>query len=54
MEIKLQDKVTNQCPTTEDKIACSECRLECKLRMETKDNDEVKIPPESLLNIIYY
>lgn len=43
----------NQCPTLDNHINCSECTLECKLRMQP-DSKEVEIPPESLLNTIYY
>lgn len=43
----------NQCPTLDNHINCSECTLECKLRMQL-DSKEVEIPPESLLNTIYY
>lgn len=46
-------EVIGECPTRDNIIACSECKLECKLRMEQK-YDEVQIPPESVPNIIYY
>ena len=46
--------VLNQCPTLDNKINCSECTHECKLRMQPKNSKEVETPPESLLNTIYY
>lgn len=41
--------VSNDCPTRDNIINCSECDLECKLRMTTIPE---KIPPESPL-VIY-
>ena len=46
--------VTNDCPTLNNKINCSECTHECKLRMQPKNSKEVEVPPEPLLNTIYY
>ena len=46
-------EIDNNCPTLGNYINCSECTLECKLRMQL-DSKEVEIPPESLLNTIYY
>ena len=46
--------VLNQCPTLDNHINCSECTHECKLRMQPKNSKEVEVPPEPLLNTIYY
>lgn len=48
-----EEPVTNDCPTDNDIINCSECDLECKLRFKTKNNS-VEFPPEALQPIIYY
>ena len=42
-----EDSITNDCPTDNDIINCSECDLECKLRFTTKNNS-VEFPPEAL------
>lgn len=46
--------IEQQCPTRDDKIACSECPHECKLRMELIEQMSTEIPPESLPVVIYY
>ena len=46
--------ISNECPTLDNKINCSECTHECKLRMQPKNSKEVEVPPEPLLNTIYY
>lgn len=46
--------IEQQCPTRDNKIACSECPHECKLRMEPKNSTSTEIPPESLPTVIYY
>lgn len=45
--------IEQQCPTRDNKIACSECPYECKLRMELEQMS-TEIPPESLPVVIYY
>ena len=50
----LFQNVINDCPTLDNKINCSECTHECKLRMQPKNSKEVEVPPEPLLNTIYY
>lgn len=47
-------EINNECPAKDNYINCSICTLECKLRMQPKDSKKVEIPPESLLNTIYY
>lgn len=47
-------KATNECPTLDNHINCSECQFECKLRMEPKNSTSTEIPPESLPTVIYY
>lgn len=47
-------EVNNDCPTLDNHINCSECTHECKLRMQLENSKEVEVPPESLLNTIYY
>lgn len=48
-----EDFIVNDCPTDNNTIDCSECKLECKLRFETKNNS-VEFLPETLQPIIYY
>lgn len=43
----------NQCPTLNNKINCSECTHECKLRMQLEQSKE-DIPPEYPPAVIYY
>lgn len=45
--------VLNQCPTLDNKINCSECTHECKLRMQPEQSKE-DIPPEYPPAVIYY
>lgn len=45
--------VTNDCPTLDNKINCSECTHECKLRMQLEQSKE-DIPPEYPPAVIYY
>lgn len=45
--------VTNDCPTLNNKINCSECTHECKLRMQLEQSKE-DIPPEYPPAVIYY
>lgn len=44
---------TNECPTLDNKINCSECTYECKLRMQPEQSKE-DIPPEYPPAVIYY
>ena len=46
-------EITDDCPTIDNKINCSECTHECKLRMqlEVEVNSDL---PESELATIYY
>lgn len=44
---------TNECPTLDNKINCSECTHECKLRMQPEQSRE-DIPPEYPPAVIYY
>ena len=43
----------NECPTLDNKINCSVCTHECKLRMQL-DMEASKDLPESELATIYY
>lgn len=36
MIMKTSNSISNECPTRDNIINCSECDLECKLRMATK------------------
>lgn len=45
--------VTNDCPTLNNKINCSKCTHECKLRMQLEQSKE-DIPPEYPPTVIYY
>lgn len=45
--------VINDCPTLNNKINCSECTYECKLRMQLEQSKE-DIPPEYPPAVIYY
>lgn len=45
--------VTNDCPIFNNKINCSECTHECKLRMQLEQSKE-DIPPEYPPAVIYY
>lgn len=45
--------ILNQCPTLNNKINCSECTHECKLRMQLEQSKE-DIPPEYPPAVIYY
>lgn len=46
-------EVANECPTLDNKINCSECTHECKLRMQPEQSKE-DIPPEYPPAVIYY
>lgn len=50
--MKTLNSVSNDCPTQDNIINCSECDLECKLRMTTNNKEEV--PPEPLPAVIYF
>lgn len=50
--MKTSNSSSNECPTRDNIINCSECVLECKLRMTTDNKQEV--PPEPLPAVIYY
>jgi hypothetical protein len=45
--------ISNECPTLDNKINCSECTHECKLRMQLEQSKE-DIPPEYPPAVIYY
>lgn len=45
--------ISNECPTFDNKINCSECTHECKLRMQPEQSKE-DIPPEYPPAVIYY
>jgi hypothetical protein len=45
--------ISNECPTLDNKINCSECTHECKLRMQPEQPKE-DIPPEYPPAVIYY
>ena len=45
--------ISNECPTLDNKINCSECTHECKLRMQLEQSKE-DIPPEYTPAVIYY
>lgn len=53
MITKTLNFVSNDCPTNNNYINCSDCNFECKLRMTTKEQ-EAEIPPESLPAVTYY
>lgn len=43
MIMKTSDSISNECPTQDNIINCSECDLECKLRMATKLTQQERI-----------
>lgn len=45
--------ISNECPTLDNKINCSECTHECELRMQLEQSKE-DIPPEYPPAVIYY
>lgn len=45
--------ISNECPTLDNKINCSVCTYECKLRLQL-DQSKVETSPESLPADIYY
>ena len=45
--------ISNECPTLDNKINCSECTHECKLRMQPEQSKE-DIPSEYPPAVIYY
>lgn len=45
--------IFNECPTLDNKINCSVCTHECKLRLQL-DQSKVETSPESLPADIYY
>lgn len=45
--------ISNECSTLDNKINCSECTHECKLRMQPEQSKE-DIPPEYPPAVIYY
>lgn len=49
----LFQNVINDCPTLDNKINCSECTYECKLRMQLEQSKE-DIPSEYPPAVIYY
>lgn len=49
----LFQNVINDCPTLDNKINCSECTHECKLRMQPEQSKE-DIPLEYPPAVIYY
>lgn len=49
----LFQNVINDCPTLDNKINCSECTYECKLRMQPEQSKE-DIPLEYPPAVIYY
>lgn len=49
----LLQNVINDCPTLDNKINCSECTHECKLRMQPEQSKQ-DIPPEYPPAVIYY
>lgn len=46
-------EITNECPTFNNIINCSECICECKLRIQLEQSKE-DIPPEYPPAVIYY
>lgn len=44
---------SNECPTIDNKINCSVCTLECKLRMQLDIDAKVDLPESSLATIYY-
>lgn len=50
---QMTKNVINDCPTLNNKINCSECTHECKLRMQLEQSKE-DIPPEYPPAVIYY
>mgnify|MGYP007003861634 FL=1 len=50
--MKTSNSISNECPTQDNIINCSECDFECKLRMATNNKQEV--PPEPLPADLYY
>lgn len=46
--------VTNDCPTLNNKINCSECTHECKLRMQQLEQSKEDTSPEYPPAVIYY
>ena len=46
--------ISNECPTLDNKINCSECTHECKLRMQQFEQSKEDIPPEYPPAVIYY
>lgn len=46
-------EITGDCPTIDNKINCSECTHECKLRMQPEVEVNTDLP-ESELATIYY
>lgn len=48
-----EQNVINDCPTLDNKINCSECTYECKLRMQPEQSKE-DIPPGYPPAVIYY
>lgn len=45
--------ISNECPTLDNKINCSECTHKCELRMQLEQSKE-DIPPEYPPAVIYY
>ena len=50
---KVRPFLRNECPTLDNKINCSECTHECKLRMQPEQSKE-DISPEYPPAVIYY
>jgi hypothetical protein len=46
--------VTNDCPTLDNKINCSVCTHECKLRMQQLEQSKEDTSPEYPPAVIYY
>lgn len=50
---EIVNNITNECPTLDNKINCSVCTHECKLRMQLEQS-KVDTSPEYPPAVIYY
>lgn len=51
--MEVEEVIKNECPTLDNKINCSVCTYECKLRMQLKQSKE-DTSPEYPPAVIYY
>jgi hypothetical protein len=52
--MEVEEVIKNECPTLDNKINCSVCTHECKLRMQQFEQSKEDTSPEYPPAVIYY